>query len=294
MELNLLQTFYVVANELNYSRAAILLNYTQPTVTKHIQQLEKRMGTQLLTKKNGAYELTIAGQRLYKHAVVIFREMNAIEKIGDQNSKHGSLILQGHDFYSYKYFLPAINRVKNIYPEISFNIKADNNSNTLAALEKNTIDLGIISSNFFTKDLDKIKIGNEKIAMCIHRVNYKEGKDLEYYYENFPVIIDENDVYRTENIFSLSTAPLYTINSVSDEVTAEAILSQNMIGIVRTGRLQKQIDSGEVKILKTIGSDEDILLVRNKTNVNNKIISVVFDTIAELAGYKKHYNTMRI
>lgn len=55
MEIRTLQTFLVVAEELNLTRAAIKLNYSQPTVTKHIKSLEDELGTVLLTKHNGKY-----------------------------------------------------------------------------------------------------------------------------------------------------------------------------------------------------------------------------------------------
>ena len=43
MEFRTLQTFQVVAEELNFTKAAIKLNYSQPTVTKHIRSLEEHL-----------------------------------------------------------------------------------------------------------------------------------------------------------------------------------------------------------------------------------------------------------
>lgn len=51
MEFRTLQTFQVVAEELNFTKAAIKLNYSQPTVTKHIRSLEEHLGTILLEKR---------------------------------------------------------------------------------------------------------------------------------------------------------------------------------------------------------------------------------------------------
>ena len=53
MEIRNLQTFQVVAEELNMTHSAIKLNYSQPTITKHIKSLEDELGTMLLDKKNG-------------------------------------------------------------------------------------------------------------------------------------------------------------------------------------------------------------------------------------------------
>ena len=43
MELRHLKTFKVVAEELNLSKAANKLGYTQPTITLQIQSLEKEL-----------------------------------------------------------------------------------------------------------------------------------------------------------------------------------------------------------------------------------------------------------
>ncbi len=50
MELRNLKTFQVVAEELNMTRAAKRLKYTQPTITLQIQSLEKELDHTLLAR----------------------------------------------------------------------------------------------------------------------------------------------------------------------------------------------------------------------------------------------------
>ena len=88
MEFRTLQTFQVVAEELNFTKAAIKLNYSQPTVTKHIRSLEEHLGTILLEKRRGKYVLTYAGEQLYKRAINILREVNLIEGIPSEYGKN--------------------------------------------------------------------------------------------------------------------------------------------------------------------------------------------------------------
>ena len=109
MELRTLQTFQVVAEELNLTKAAIKLNYSQPTVTKHIKSLEEELNVTLLTKINGGYVLTHAGEQLYKHTLNITREINLIHGISPLHGDKRIIHFRSHDYYGFHYFIPIIN-----------------------------------------------------------------------------------------------------------------------------------------------------------------------------------------
>ena len=58
IDVRLLQAAVMVANELNFSRAAIRLHLTQPALTKQIQDLEDRLGVVLFERNNQGVALT--------------------------------------------------------------------------------------------------------------------------------------------------------------------------------------------------------------------------------------------
>nr|WP_307736040.1 LysR substrate-binding domain-containing protein [Massilia pinisoli] len=57
-----MRCFVAVATELNFRRAAIRLNMTQPPLTRQIQLLEHELGVQLLERTKHSVGLTTAGQ----------------------------------------------------------------------------------------------------------------------------------------------------------------------------------------------------------------------------------------
>ncbi|MDE1547609.1 LysR family transcriptional regulator [Jeotgalibaca caeni] len=281
--MNALRTFQVVAEELNFSRAAIKLNYSQPTITKHIQYLEDELGVVLLERNNGKYALTRAGHELFNHSIVILREMNAISNLSSNASSLVSLKLQGHDYYCYRYFIPAIKKMALAYPNVSFKIEGSNNETTVSQLLRNEIDLGIISGNVLPSEFESCVIGHEEVALCVNKQIYKSNKTSEDYLTQYPIVIDESEYYNTENIFPYIALPLNIIDSSSDEVVQESILLHNMVGVVRTGRLQSHIDSGEIIVVESLIKNDPIYIIKNKANRNNAAISALYDIVCEIA-----------
>lgn len=61
-----LKCFLRVADRLNFTRAAQELYLTPPTVTHHIQRLEKELGVTLFIRDNKSVRLTAAGEIFYQ------------------------------------------------------------------------------------------------------------------------------------------------------------------------------------------------------------------------------------
>ncbi|GCF95608.1 LysR family transcriptional regulator [Enterococcus florum] len=68
MEIRLLRYFWTVAQEGTITRAANVLNITQPTLSRQIKELEESLGTALFERKNNRLQLTQAGLFLKERA----------------------------------------------------------------------------------------------------------------------------------------------------------------------------------------------------------------------------------
>lgn len=281
MEIRTLQTFQVVAEELNMTKAAIKLNYSQPTITKHIQSLETELGSTLLMKKNGKYVLTYAGEELYKRSINILKEINLIKNINPDHGDHISLKLQGHDYYGFRYFMPAITKLCRISPTLNFTINGSNNEDTIGKVLKNEVDLGIITGKIVSSDIIAQPIGYESAALCIHHSLYKPNYKLEDYFARYPIAIDQSESYNYDNAFQQSLNQPTIINTGSDEIVQEAILSAKMLGIVRTGRLQDYIDSGIIQIIEVVAKEEPIQVIMNKSNFKNQTVTNLFNLVSQ-------------
>lgn len=61
MEIRLLRYFWAVAQEGNISRAARILNITQPTLSRQIKELEESIGRPLFHREKNRLSLTQDG-----------------------------------------------------------------------------------------------------------------------------------------------------------------------------------------------------------------------------------------
>ena len=64
MDIRQLQIFSTVARELNFSRSADKLGYTQANITIQIRLLEEQLGTRLFERLGKSVTLTPAGIKL--------------------------------------------------------------------------------------------------------------------------------------------------------------------------------------------------------------------------------------
>lgn len=279
-----LQTFQVVAEELNFSRAAIKLNYSQPTVSKHIQSIEDDLNVMLLDRKDGQYQLTEAGIKLYNHSLNIKKEMNAISQLSLLGEETFQLKLQGHDYYCYKYFIPAITKMRWAYPGVDFKLDASNNQETVNKLLKNSIDIGIVSGSVLPKNFETIQIGHETVGICVGKDIYRPELTTEDYIYKYPVLVDESDFYQTANTFPYLTQPLNVIDTNSDEVVQKGVLNHQCVGVVRLGRLEKEIENGDIYVVETVVNKDPVYLVTNKENMSQAHIHAFYDILVNTAN----------
>lgn len=75
MDIDLLEDFITLADELNFSAAATRRNVTQPAFSRRIKILEQWVGAPLLRRTSRSVALTNAGRVFYSRAGVIIRDI---------------------------------------------------------------------------------------------------------------------------------------------------------------------------------------------------------------------------
>ncbi len=85
MELNHLRSFYLVAREGGFTRAARLLRVQQPAVSKMVRSLEQSLDLLLLERHKQRVRLTAAGEEIYRQCVEIFARVDNIAALAERD-----------------------------------------------------------------------------------------------------------------------------------------------------------------------------------------------------------------
>ena len=100
LDWNLLRSFVVLAQSRSITAAAHKLRLTQPSVSTALKKLEDRVGRRLINRKPGHFELTEAGQILYREAVdiqgSILRLSTLMREMTDEVTGHVRVALASH------------------------------------------------------------------------------------------------------------------------------------------------------------------------------------------------------
>ena len=158
--LNLYYIFYTVAECKNISAAAKELYISQPAISKAISKLEANLETTLFIRNSRGVSLTQEGEYLYeqvKHAFVCIK--NGEDKIRKMNELGVGHITIGVSTTLCKFvLLPYLNKYIKKNPHIKIKICCQTSSETIAALENGTIDIGFIGLPDKLKDLTTIPL----------------------------------------------------------------------------------------------------------------------------------------
>jgi DNA-binding transcriptional LysR family regulator len=84
MEIRQLTYFVIVAEELNFGRAAQRLHIVQPAVSQQIRRLERELGLQLFDRSSRHVRLTSAGERLLLEARAVLAAADRVHELATQ------------------------------------------------------------------------------------------------------------------------------------------------------------------------------------------------------------------
>jgi DNA-binding transcriptional LysR family regulator len=146
MDLRHLNYFLVLAEELNFSRAAERLHISQPPLTRMIQQIESELGVLLFERSKRNVMLTSAGVELLHDAKQMVQQMQTVKKrlavygkgeIGTLKIGYVGAVMHTE--------LPTLlaNFTKS-FPNINLQFEEQPNANLLLGLNNNTLDAAFV------------------------------------------------------------------------------------------------------------------------------------------------------
>ena len=146
LDLHKLEIFYWVAEHKSFSQAAALLSLRQPTISAHVQELEKAVGGKLLYRIPGKVSLTPLGQLLAERAkkLLAFKR----ETIAAVEQFHGTLsgeLWVGGSSIPGEYLLPQkLGEFNKKYPQVKPILRIGDSAGVVADLLDGKVEIGYV------------------------------------------------------------------------------------------------------------------------------------------------------
>ncbi|MEI6125695.1 MAG: selenium metabolism-associated LysR family transcriptional regulator [Pseudomonadota bacterium] len=168
-DLHRLKIFVKIAELKSFSKAALELYLTQPTVSQHISSLEVYFGLPLFDRTGREVTLTGAGEILYRYACQIV----TLQKEAEQSLNHfldkktGHLII-GASTIPGEYILPELlGLFKKLYPLINITLKIGDTEAIIHSLLDRTIELGVVGARIKDDRLHYSRLCDDELVLIV-------------------------------------------------------------------------------------------------------------------------------
>ena len=172
-----LTTFINVAKLKNYTRAAEMLNITQPAVSQHIKQLEEYYKVKLIKKKGRQISLTEEGELLLKNA----KEFETNSLLLKRKLKNKSAAIKRYNIGATltigEFVLPyLLGDYKKLHNNIDIIMHVHNLEEVLKRMSNGEFDLGIIEGPFDKSKFNYKKFKDDELVLVASPLNSLSNK----------------------------------------------------------------------------------------------------------------------
>ena len=146
MEFRHLVSFIAIAEELHFGRAATRLHLTQPSLSAHLQKLEKSLGVRLVARTSHEVKLTVAGREFEGQARSIIAQVDKAAQIAKATAEGRSGTLNiGYNLPASRHVLPsALVRMTAAHPDVVVSLWERRTGPQLDDLADGRLDISLV------------------------------------------------------------------------------------------------------------------------------------------------------
>lgn len=145
-DLNLLRVFYHVAKTEQISKAAEILNVSQPAISQHIKTLEDQIGFKLFSRSKKGVKLTQEAEEIFAYCKNIFAQVESINHTLQNISSldTGTLRIGASDTICKYYLIDKLKTFEELYPKIRYRVTNCTTTESLTLLKNNDVDIAFV------------------------------------------------------------------------------------------------------------------------------------------------------
>ena len=169
MDFGQIDAFVQVAKHQSFSRAAEVLQLTQPSITARIQALERELGEEMFERSGRGVKLTDGGRVFLPYVERILQTLregrDAVEDV--RNVQLGSLRL-GSAITISTYVLPKmLQEFSKLYPGIDMVVRTGRSEQVLNMLMSDEVQVAIVRA-INNQELDSVHLYDDEIALVTY------------------------------------------------------------------------------------------------------------------------------
>ncbi len=159
MKISHMREFIMLAETLSFTKAAELTFTTQPSLSKHLAELEEYYGTQLVERSRHGVRLTEAGQLVYQCYGDVLHQLDVLKNNVDEviSGQEGTLRLGVLYYAMTDYIYPIRKFFKSRYPKVTLSILSYQPPQLMAEMDAGRLDAGIIVT-YPTTDIRRYRV----------------------------------------------------------------------------------------------------------------------------------------
>ncbi|MGI8467510.1 MAG: LysR substrate-binding domain-containing protein [Pyrinomonadaceae bacterium] len=257
MDINQLEVLVAVAQEKSFSRAAEILNRTQPAVSQAIQRLEKEIGEKLFDRSSKDGTLTAAGDVLLEYAkqMLNLRQTARIAIKELRNLHKGKVTLSANE-HTVFYLLPVISEFRRRHPLVKVEVRRGVASRTPIEVMAREVELGVISFKPNDPSVKSLAVFTDELALIVspkHRLANKKSVSVKELGNECFIAHNAPSPYR-QKVIETFEKHRTTLNIGVELPALEAIkrLVRLNVGVALVPKLtaESEIKSGKLKALE--------------------------------------------
>jgi DNA-binding transcriptional LysR family regulator len=292
MDFGQVEAFVQVSQHRSFSRAAEVLQLTQPSITARIQALERELGEELFERGGRGVRLTDAGNAFLPYVERILKTLregkDAVDEV--RNVQLGSLRL-GSAITISTYVLPRILReFGGRYPGLEVVIRTGRSEQVLQMLLTDEVHVAI-ARTLANPDLETVHLYDDEIVLAVnpeHRFAENHGVTVAEAATEPIVLFDRGSSYYglINNFFrQAGVIPNVAMELDSLEATKRMVEEGLGIALVPLVTIERELASGDLVKVNLVDAEplsRPISLIYRKSRKRPRTAQAFIDTLAEM------------
>ena len=179
MDFKQIEAYVNVVRYKSFSKAADASFFTQPTISTHIQNLEKELGVKLLDRKSRSVEMTIQGEKFYKYAIeMINARAQAVDAIkSSYDSIEGVLEIQSSSIPGVTFLPQLLSEFKRAHESVQFYVSVSDTQTVVDNILDRRGEIGFVGDLVKHTSIRSTLVNQDK-SVLISPLSYKLPKKI--------------------------------------------------------------------------------------------------------------------